>query len=103
MLTQAGAISLVHQFIKELSGLGIPLESAWLFGSYAKGRAGDYSDIDVALVSNKFRGIRFQDRSLLTSLLIRYVDLEPHPFNPDDFTDSQPFAREIRKTGIRIS
>ncbi len=103
MLTQAGAITLIRQFVNELSGLGISLESSWLFGSYAKGHPTDYSDIDVALVSKRFGGIRFQDRNLLTPLLIRYVDLEPHPFNPDDFNDSQPFAREIKRTGIRIS
>jgi len=54
-------------------------------------------------VSSQFGGIRFHDRNLLTPLLFRYADIEPHPFNPFNFNNSQPFAREIQKTGIRIT
>jgi hypothetical protein len=53
-------------------------------------------------VAKDFSGIRINDR--LSLMKLRYdVDLriEPHPFLPQDFKDD-PFAFEIRKTGIRL-
>jgi len=29
--------------------------------------------------------------------------IESHPYHPQDFTESNPFAREILRTGIRIA
>ncbi|MDL2289107.1 nucleotidyltransferase domain-containing protein [Oscillospiraceae bacterium OttesenSCG-928-F05] len=76
----------------------------YLFGSFAKGTAGEDSDIDIAVVSDSFTGDPIDDRSYL--LVLKYdVDLriEPHPFLPEDFTEDNPFAREILRTGIRIA
>ncbi len=42
-----------------------PVRYYYLFGSYAKGNPGEYSDIDVAVVSDKFIGDRFEDRENL--------------------------------------
>jgi len=103
MLTKDDAVKISRRFIDELSSIGINLDSSWLFGSFAKGCQNDDSDIDIALVSNKFQGIRFYDRKILTPLLIKYVDIEPHTFMPSDFNSQEPFAGEIMKTGIRLT
>ncbi len=103
MLTQSTAIELIRRFIHELETHEVTVKSSWLFGSYAKNRADDNSDVDVALVSEKFSGVRFLDRNLLTPVLMNFTDLEPHPFIPEDFNLSQPFAREILLTGIRVT
>lgn len=102
MLTRAGAIELARRFIEELGKAGIAISQSYLFGSYAKDRPNQDSDVDLALVSDSFNGVRFTDRAKFVPLLVKYVDLEPHPFKPEDFNESSPFAREIIRTGIRL-
>ena len=96
-------IEIIKKFILEAKSDNISIEQAILFGSYAKGTNHEYSDIDVAVVSNEFQGIRFYDnRKLSKSKLKTSIDLETHPFRPEDFTEDNPFVKEIIETGIRI-
>ena len=84
------------------NGLGI--KSLYVFGSYAKGKANHYSDIDIAVISPNFSDDRQGERVRLM-FLSQQIDLaiEPHPFLPEDFNDPYyPLAREIKKTGIKI-
>ncbi len=89
-----------RQFLILLAVNGL---QAILFGSYVKGTAGKWSDIDIALVSRDFTGIGFNDRKKVNPFLIK-VDsrIEPHPFKPEDFTEDNPFVKEILKEGIDI-
>lgn len=69
-----------------------------LFGSYAKGNAEKWSDIDVAIISPDFSGIPFYDREKLIPFMLRIdTRFEFHPFKPEDFTEDNDFAREIIK------
>jgi predicted nucleotidyltransferase len=54
---------IIKRFIDELEKNNIPIKEAILFGSYAKGNYHDWSDIDLALVSDAFEGERFRDRN----------------------------------------
>jgi uncharacterized protein len=81
-----------------------PLKEAYLFGSYIQGTAGKYSDIDLAIVSDKFEGSRFFDKKKLNKFLLRSsTDVELHPFRPEDFTEDNPFVKEIIRTGIKLN
>jgi uncharacterized protein len=81
-----------------------PLKEAYLFGSYVSGNAEKYSDIDLAIVSDKFEGSRFFDkRKLFKYLLNSSTDVELHPFRPEDFNEDNPFVKEIIRTGIKIN
>lgn len=93
----------LKRFLDMVSASGLHLERALLFGSYAKGTANTWSDIDIALVSKDFTGIGFYDRKRVNPFLIK-VDsrIEPHPFRPEDFTEDNPFVHEILKQGINI-
>jgi len=74
-----------------------------LFGSYAEGRANEWSDIDIALVSDSFDGDRFDDRSKIRRITLSVSsDLSPLPFRPEDFTPENPFVKEIIEKGVRI-
>ncbi len=67
-----------------------------MFGSYADGRANEWSDIDIALVSDSFDGDRFDDRSKIRRITLSVSsDLSPLPFRPEDFTPENPFVKEI--------
>ena len=46
---------IVKQYLSTLSRKGIPIQTAYLFGSQAKGTAGPYSDIDLIIISTAFR------------------------------------------------
>jgi predicted nucleotidyltransferase len=82
----------------------ISVEQVYLFGSYAKGNVKEYSDIDLAIVSNDFQGIRFYDRKKLFKYLIKInTDIEIHTFKTEDFTTDDPFVAEIIKTGLRVN
>jgi predicted nucleotidyltransferase len=91
-------------FIEKVRQQGIPVEAAYLFGSWAQGRASEWSDIDVAIVSPVFGGISFYDRQkLYRAVLAVDSGIETHPYRPEDFNDTDPFVREILRTGIRIA
>ena len=79
------------------------VKRAYLYGSYARGAAKDWSDIDLAIISPDFIGDMFEERLELMRLAIGMDDrIEPHPFRPEAFNDNQPLASEIRRTGIAI-
>lgn len=102
MLKQNSAIKLVSQFVKSCNAINIYFEKVILFGSAANGKTHKWSDVDVALVSHKFTGNPFKDRHLLATVNIKFADIEPHPFSPDEFEEGDPFIDEIKKTGIAI-
>ncbi len=97
------AIGVARKFLDMVSAAGVHLEKAILFGSYAKGTAGKWSDIDIALVSKDFTGVGFFDRKKVNPFVIKADSrVEPHPFRPEDFTEDNPFVKEILKQGIEI-
>jgi predicted nucleotidyltransferase len=94
----------VRRFLEMVSASGLHLEKAILFGSYAKGKAGKWSDIDIAIVSKDFTGVGFYDRKRLNPYLIKTDSrIEPHPFRPEDFKEDNPFVEEILKQGVAIT
>lgn len=94
---------IIEKYIDALGSSGIIIDSAFLFGSYSKGNSNEWSDIDIAIVSEVFTGDRIKDRDKFRKLT-RSVSsmIEIMPFNKNDFNEKNPFAKEIMKTGIRI-
>ena len=69
----------------------------------AKGNYDDWSDIDLALVSEIFEGIRIKDRSMIRPITLKVSsDIEVLPYRPQDFNTDDPFVKEIIDSGIRI-
>ena len=87
-----------------LVGREIRLEGAYWFGSTTRQGAGEASDIDVALVSPDFKGVRFDDAKRLFPLVIR-VDsrIEVHPYPPSKFHEGTPLVAEILRTGKKVA
>ena len=46
--------ALIRQYLRNLSAQGIPATSAVLFGSFARGEAHEWSDIDLIVLSPHF-------------------------------------------------
>ena len=96
-------IDTIKKLVKEADRNNIHITQAILFGSYAQGTNHEFSDIDVALVSEDFEGTRFFDNlKLMKSVLKINSDIETHPYRPEDFTRDNPLVEEIMQYGIRI-
>ena len=94
---------IIKKYIRELELNHIHVDKAFIFGSYANGSPGEESDIDVAIVSPVFTGIRFEDRRKIVPIR-RKIDsrIEPLPFTPEDFETGGILIDEIKKSGKRI-
>jgi predicted nucleotidyltransferase len=93
----------VQLFLEKLRRTGITVSKAYIFGSYANGKADVWSDIDIAVVSPQIGEDRFEERVKLTRLAISVDDrLEPLPFNQDSFTDDDPFVQKIKAEGVVV-
>ncbi len=96
-------IEKIKSFITELEKDNIHVKRAILFGSYAKGTFNEWSDIDVALVSEDFEGASIFDKEkTIPSISKVDYDISPHPYRPEDFDESDFFVKEILETGIEI-
>ena len=97
-------IEVVKKYINELQQNNMPIQGAFIFGSYAKENPKEESDIDVALISTAFTGDRFEDRRKIVPFR-RKIDsrIEPIPFRPEDFEQGGNLVDEIKKTGKAIN
>lgn len=83
--------------------MDLGLKKAYLFGSFARGKEKEDSDIDIALVLENMPDFFSTQKQLMK--LRRKIDLriEPHPIKEQDFNSLNPFAYEIEQTGIEIT
>ncbi|MBM4175087.1 MAG: nucleotidyltransferase domain-containing protein [Ignavibacteria bacterium] len=100
----ANIINVVKKFINELELNNFRIQKAVLFGSYANSSYNEWSDIDLALVSEDFEGNRFNDRQKIRKIKAKIdFSISPFPFRPEDFDLSDFFVQEIVRTGIEIN
>lgn len=92
----------IHTFISNVRKEKRILK-AYLYGSYAKGVAGEWSDIDLAIISPDFSEDLLEERIELMKLALGVDDrIEPCPFRPEDFIPDDPLVDEINKSGVEI-
>ena len=90
----------IDSVVKQQPGL----VSAFIFGSYANNSQRLESDIDVALVIDNLSDFDRFDTLVRLMLLASQIDnrIEPHPISIQDINSNNPFAVEIRRTGIEL-
>ena len=96
------AKKIVEKYADKLKDNKISFSGLYLFGSFVKGEARKWSDIDVAIFSKRKET---DDFIIELGRIIREVDLriEPHIFSEKDLkTISTPFVEEILRTGIKV-
>lgn len=81
--------SAVNKFINELEKRGIHPESVLLYGSYAKGTAKEYSDVDLVVVSKDFEKFSLTDRLKILSHAAWPVQagIEPLGYTPREIAE----------------
>lgn len=94
----------IAKYIKVLKADSIPIRKVVLFGSYAKGTQNKWSDIDLCIISPKFKN----SWNALEYLMSKRINdnspvIEPIGFSPKDFSDNyNSLIYEIKSTGIEI-
>lgn len=82
----------------------LPIKSAYLFGSMVSGKTRPWSDIDVCIISPKFKKV---DPLVYLWTKRRSIDIrrgiEPFGIHPDDFVDENPIAYQVKKFGLPIN
>ena len=99
----------VNQYLTALRRDKLPIKEAILFGSFAKGKQKKWSDIDICIVSTKFKSrsdaisyLWRKKHEMKDGAILRDHDLEPIGYNPKDFINEDPLVWEIKNYGIRI-
>lgn len=100
-LSQAEVTARVQRFIERVRR-HVPVQSVFLFGSYAEGEPSDTSDIDVAVVSPSFGADRHRDLALLSRCRMPdSIEIEALPFSQREMEELPPgsFLREVLRHG----
>ncbi len=85
----------------------IAVQKAILYGSYAYGTPGQWSDIDLVILSSDFQGVplpRRLERLAVLAWRAGVGDIEPLGFTPEEFETASPasFLGEVRERGIVV-
>lgn len=92
----------VRRFIPRLEP-EVRVEKVVLFGSYVNGKPNQWSDVDIAVISNDFGKFKFweQDRFLALRQTREFSLLEVHPYTFRDYQRAShlTFLGEIKRTG----
>ena len=98
-------IKVVRNYTKRLlEQEKLPIKRVIVFGSQTKGRTHKWSDIDVCIVSPKFKSMLEAIEFLLTKRNRKEVlaGLAPIGFTEKDFKESSSLIEEIKKTGVEL-
>lgn len=78
--------AIVRAYLGELAKGGLHIERAFLYGSRARGEAGDDSDTDLLLVSSDFENMPVTDqwRILGKAALTLMEPIEPLAYTPEE-------------------
>lgn len=98
---------IIAQYCAQLGEMGIHVERALLFGSYARGAERVGSDIDVLIVSSDFSALNTRERLeyLGTAAARLWQPIEALACTPDELAHAKPatLLEEIARTGVRVA
>ncbi len=105
-LSEDQVVEIIKGFITGLRR-EIPIKEFLLFGSYAHGNPKEYSDIDLAVISDWFEGKpKIENMQYLSRIAAAYNTLiEALPFTEEEYRnlDKRSFLASIVKTGRNAS
>ncbi|MEK7175252.1 MAG: nucleotidyltransferase domain-containing protein, partial [Patescibacteria group bacterium] len=81
----------------------LTIDRVYLYGSYARGGERDWSDVDVCIISPKFKNLDalsylFKNRRKQDII----NSIEPIGYSMEEFYNESPLVSEIKKTGKEI-
>jgi len=105
-MVEEAVIAAVKRYLAELPSFGIHAHRAVLFGSFVRGEADEYSDIDLVVIAPEFDGSR--EISMIKALWRATISdnrIEPIPCGEKEWeTDqSRPILEIARREGVVIA
>ncbi|MDK2902071.1 hypothetical protein H0A61_02172 [Koleobacter methoxysyntrophicus] len=93
-------VKIINDYVRDIKQ-NIPDCKVYLFGSYACGQPTVHSDIDIAVISDYFKGMRRMDAGLILYKLARKykVDIQPLAFTQKDVEENTFVRDEIIAKG----
>ena len=104
-MVEEEVVKKIKEFVKALKRDNINVAKVILYGSRASGKAHEYSDIDVAIVSPDFGKDRFEEGVRLFKIACEIDSLiEPVPLSLESYEKDTwvPLIYEIRVNGIEL-
>lgn len=99
-------INILLRYLKDVETI-CHVEKAFIFGSYAHGRAGKHSDIDMAIFPRNVNdGNRLEVMTEAIALIDKFkLDIQPLVFSYDDFLneDNDFISNEIKRNGFELT
>ncbi|PIU10840.1 nucleotidyltransferase [Candidatus Kuenenbacteria bacterium CG08_land_8_20_14_0_20_37_23] len=93
----------ISNYLDVLKQDRLPIREVWLFGSYAKGNPHEWSDIDLCIVSPKFKDpFRAMQYLWLKRIKDNGLTIEPVGYSQKDFAEGSSLISEIKQHGIKI-
>lgn len=102
MVTRESAINTARLFINDCESNGLTFHKVLLFGSAAKNKTHQWSDIDLLLVSDQFSDNVFENLKLYSKVNIKYPVIETHPYPTKYYYEGDDFIKEIIKDSIEV-
>ncbi len=96
-------LKIIKRFLKKVSE-EIEIDKVILFGSVSKGKQKRWSDIDLAIISDDFKGINNFERLVILGKLAWYAnatEIEAIGYTTDEYKNATKldFLGEIKRTG----
>lgn len=106
-MVEESIIGVIKRYLAELPSEGIHARQGVLFGSFARGEAREWSDIDLVVIAPEFdarRDLEFV-KKLWRATSTTDLRIEPIPCGEKEWEedDSRPILEIARKEGIVIS
>lgn len=99
-LTQEEALAIVREYKRVISPRFDGNVRVYMYGSYSKGYANPWSDIDVAVIVPEFKGTWLDASTVITMDAIKLNTLiEPVLMQEDE---PSPLYRDVMRTGIAV-
>ncbi|CAN5231389.1 hypothetical protein BH23BAC1_BH23BAC1_29120 [soil metagenome] len=102
MVTREIAINTVKSFVNDCKQQGLIFNKVLIFGSVAKNKIHEWSDIDLLIISDQFNENVFDNLKLYSKINIKYPIIETHPYPTKYFKKGDAFFKEVLKEGIEI-
>ena len=105
-MVDKAVLASVKKLIEILKQNDCRIKKVILYGSYADGSFREYSDIDIALISDDFGKDKVEEKILLLRLA-SHIDprLEPVPLSTKTYENDTwiPLVYEIRNRGVELT
>ena len=102
MVTREIAISTAKSFVSDCKKAGLTFYKVIIFGSVAKNKMHEWSDVDLLLISDQFGDNVFENLKLYSKINIKYPTIETHPYPTNYYKTGDSFLDAVIIDSIEI-